>query len=421
MPLPKDMEACMHKVKKEYPHGRSKKEMSAKKAHKQHVAMCLNTENYQKPSIKKLIEGMTFKGYLVASSVLSESEVLDYIRSHPLYQEMRQDPDPAVQRKAATVAGNLNKQLAGMSAADAESYIEDALSDLHASLGGTTIGDWEGERAYQKRKEAEDFLGKMGDEWERAMGTSAETGEELPKSRKKAGAQQFTGDTDADARAEVDAMYANPDKYSRFADPRSAQPTGAYRGEFSQAEPDEQAERLAAARTQAKVQAPPGGEDLGKGSKKAAGRVIFDEMFGQARTGEIIQRIMNEVGLSKPHATTYFYTYKKEKESGGAAPRPSAPSAAPSQTSERPRGAPMPPWGETNRPAAPSAAPSKPTAAAPRSGGESKASVAQRIFDEMYGNTSPLEIKKRLQSEAGLTSAGASTYYYKMKGKADGR
>jgi hypothetical protein len=44
MPLPKDMDKCMSKVKKEYPSGRKKKgtKMSKKNVHKQHVAMCMN-------------------------------------------------------------------------------------------------------------------------------------------------------------------------------------------------------------------------------------------------------------------------------------------------------------------------------------------------------------------------------------------
>ena len=52
MPLPKDMEKCMHKVKKEFPEGRADKKKSKKEAHKQHVAMCLNNESF------------TFKDYL---------------------------------------------------------------------------------------------------------------------------------------------------------------------------------------------------------------------------------------------------------------------------------------------------------------------------------------------------------------------
>lgn len=44
MPLPKDMSACMHKVSDEFPQGRSKKPMSAKRAHRQHVAMCMRAQ-----------------------------------------------------------------------------------------------------------------------------------------------------------------------------------------------------------------------------------------------------------------------------------------------------------------------------------------------------------------------------------------
>lgn len=61
MPLPTDMEACMHKTKKEYgSHGRSKKSMGAKKAHKQRVAMCLKSSGQSKTESQML----TFKQFL---------------------------------------------------------------------------------------------------------------------------------------------------------------------------------------------------------------------------------------------------------------------------------------------------------------------------------------------------------------------
>lgn len=56
MPLPKDMGACMRKVKKEYPQGRSDKKKGKKAAHKQHVAMCMNAQEGAK---------MTFKDFLI--------------------------------------------------------------------------------------------------------------------------------------------------------------------------------------------------------------------------------------------------------------------------------------------------------------------------------------------------------------------
>lgn len=45
MPLPKDMDKCMSKVKKEFPSGRSSTPKNKKQAHKQHVAMCLNASH----------------------------------------------------------------------------------------------------------------------------------------------------------------------------------------------------------------------------------------------------------------------------------------------------------------------------------------------------------------------------------------
>ena len=66
MPLPKDMDKCMSKVKKEYPDGRSKKKKSKKAAHKQHVAMCLSAQ-----------EGhtMTFKEFLMEGTYDRDEEL----------------------------------------------------------------------------------------------------------------------------------------------------------------------------------------------------------------------------------------------------------------------------------------------------------------------------------------------------------
>jgi hypothetical protein len=71
MPLPKTMKGCMHKVSKEYPKGRSKKKMSKKAAHKQHVAMCLTaTES---------IHDMTFKDFLIMEMATGAKIVIDYM------------------------------------------------------------------------------------------------------------------------------------------------------------------------------------------------------------------------------------------------------------------------------------------------------------------------------------------------------
>jgi len=69
MPLPKTMKGCMHKVSKEYPDGRAKKKMSKKKAHKQHVAMCLNaTES---------VHDMTFTDFLLMEMATGAKIELD--------------------------------------------------------------------------------------------------------------------------------------------------------------------------------------------------------------------------------------------------------------------------------------------------------------------------------------------------------
>lgn len=59
MPLPKDMAACMHKAKEEFPNGRSKKKMGKKKAQKQRVAMCMNASEARQ---------MSFKDYLTETA-----------------------------------------------------------------------------------------------------------------------------------------------------------------------------------------------------------------------------------------------------------------------------------------------------------------------------------------------------------------
>lgn len=61
MPLPKNMEKCMSKVKDEFPEGRSDKKKSKKAAHKQHVAMCLNAKENQEMNF-------TLKDYLLIES-----------------------------------------------------------------------------------------------------------------------------------------------------------------------------------------------------------------------------------------------------------------------------------------------------------------------------------------------------------------
>ncbi len=49
-----------------------------------------------------------------------------------------------------------------------------------------------------------------------------------------------------------------------------------------------------------------------RGGKTQAAKAIFDEMFGENKPSVIIRRMMDEVGMSKPHATTYYYKFKKQ-------------------------------------------------------------------------------------------------------------
>lgn len=287
MPLPKDMDKCMKKVKKEYPEGRSDKKKSKKDAHKQHVAMCLNVKenNMSGSSIKSLIEGMTFSSFLVAESEMDSNSVKEYIRSLPPFQEMMKD------QQAKPAALKLAKRLADEFGDEPltdqiEDYVFDEIDELNSQYyHGTNVGDWKGEEEWQRKRAEDKEIESAAHKWEQTTGMDAETGEDIPKRRRSSGAR-----TGMDFSADKKAAQAQRDIAS-----------------FDQAPPPEQADRLSAARTQAAGAGAPR-----QGSKATQAREIFSEMYGQARPSEIIRRMMDEIGMSKPHATTYYYNMKKK-------------------------------------------------------------------------------------------------------------
>ncbi len=66
MPLPTNMKDCMVQMKKEYPHGRSKKKMSKQAAHAQRVAICMQATGQSNEGLRM----MTFKEFLMEGDVV---------------------------------------------------------------------------------------------------------------------------------------------------------------------------------------------------------------------------------------------------------------------------------------------------------------------------------------------------------------
>ncbi len=280
MPLPKKMDKCMSKVKKEFPEGRSDKKKSKKEAHKQHVAMCLNAqESY---SMKDLIDGMTLKSFLIAEAQMADpNTVRGYIQSLPPYQELKGSDQS--RGEAIKLARELMDELGGPDAqidqATAD-YVFDAFDELNSRHNqGMNVGDWKGEEEYKKKEQEDQDLESAIDKWEQTTGMDAETGAPVKKKRMGRGATMQKARFDK-AKQEVQA--------------------------FADAPASDQVDRVASARSQAQGASAPQ-----RGNKASAARAIFNEYFGEERPSAIIRRMMDEVGMSKPHATTYYYKFKK--------------------------------------------------------------------------------------------------------------
>lgn len=236
-------------------------------------------------SIKQLIEGMTFSTFLIVEQMpgMDESTVQGYIRSLPSYQEMIKDPQtkPAVLKLARNMMDEFGD---GPMDQNSQNYILDQFDDLSRETykSGAMVGDWKGEEEYRRQQEEQGDIDSAVDKWEQGTGMDAETGEDIaPKrQRMKRGATHQAG------------------KYAKAKQDMAS---------FADAPAPEQADRLATAKTQAV------GDKPARGAKMAGARAIFDEEFGESRPSAIIRRMMDEVGMSKPHATTYYYNFKKKR------------------------------------------------------------------------------------------------------------
>lgn len=286
MPLPKDMGACMRKVKKEYPEGRSDKKMSKKAAHKQHVAMCMNVqEGY---SLKDLVEGMTFSSFLIVEQMpgADTSTARGYMRSLPQYQEMM--ADQSVKPHALKLARQMVDEFGdGPIDSNAQDYILDRFDELSSQhYKGTSMGDWKGEADFQRRRSEERDIESAVQKWEQTTGMDAETGADIPEKRRR-----ISG-----ARTGMD-----------FEAGKKAQQAKADLAAFANAPAPEQADRLVAARSRVAAERTPR-----ENSKMSQARAIFGEDFGTKKASEIINRFVNELGMSKAGATTYYYGLKKK-------------------------------------------------------------------------------------------------------------
>ena len=290
MPLPKDMKSCMSYVKDKYPSGRTKENGKSKKAaHKQHVAMCMQASESEETKMQL----STFKEFLVEMTEEEENERIwgasdpmagfdsssmrQFIRSLPQYQELLKDKSnkPAALRLAREMVQEFGD---GPVDERVQDYVIDMFDDLSREhYKGTALGDWAGEEAYRKQREEEADIESAAKKWEQTTGMDAVTGEDLPKKRRATGARH------------TERLYTKAaQQMGRMGEPGAEPPA-----------PRERAPRPE--RT---------------GTKAAAARVIFNEKFGKEKPSVIIRQMMEELGMSKPHATTYYYNMKKKAEQG---------------------------------------------------------------------------------------------------------
>jgi len=125
-----------------------------------------------------------------------------------------------------------------------------------------------------------------------------------------------------------------------------------------------------------------------KGSKKQQAEVLYLELNdGKNDRHVIVDALMNDVGLSKPGATTYFHNLKKTLGFAG-------PDVIIKQKQKKEQ--------RTS------------SVTTHKAKKESKGSIAERVFLDMPG-ASKSEIVTRIVAEANTTPAGANTYYCAAK------
>lgn len=231
-------------------------------------------------SIKELIGGMTFSQFLMVEAApgMDQATVHGFARSLPQYQDLIRGQE--TRKPALALLKQLKNDLGdGPIDQQAMGYIEDQFDQLDSEIHGTmgaNIGDWRGEAEAEKRREREEREAQEADEAEAAARTEYQ------------GRRKRSARTGMDYRPDVKQRQAAADFAS-----------------FGDAGPDEQADRLAGAKAQVGV------PTARPGSKSTAMKAIFDEEFGTSKPSAIIRRMMDEVGVSKPHATTYYYKFKK--------------------------------------------------------------------------------------------------------------
>lgn len=278
------MHKCMSEWKDKHPKGRSDKKMSKKQAQKQAVAVCLDKTN---KSLKSLVEGMSFSSFLIVEAMpsMQQGDIRAYIRSLPTYQEMM--ADQSAKPEALRLAKQMWQEFGDQPVTpEVEDHVFDAFDELSSTkYKGSNLVDWGQEAARDQQDKDEEAIASAADKWEQATGMDAETGAPI-KRRMNRGATHQQGKFDQ-AKREMDA--------------------------FKDAPAPEQADRLSAAKTQAAGATAPQ-----RGAKSQIARAVFDENFGTEKPSQIIRKMREAVQeatgqeMSKAHATTYYYNFKKK-------------------------------------------------------------------------------------------------------------
>lgn len=266
------MGACMSEWKDKHPHGRAKKRMSKKEAQRQAVAACLQKTN----------EGLTLRGFL---GEMGSLDVREYIRNLPLYQELVKNPQ--TKPEALKLARSFVDEFKDGADNNVQSYIADEFDDLYRKATGrmgSNVGDWEGERAYQDRRQQEKDIESAARKWEQTTGMNAETGEDIPRDAR--GRVRHGARSGMEFRPEI--------KSARIA--RELKGHGDVRPEI--------ARRAASA---------PAGEHAyqgGESKSKRAADIVAEMLRSGARPAEIKARLRDELDMTAAGANTYYYKFK---------------------------------------------------------------------------------------------------------------
>lgn len=122
-------------------------------------------------------------------------------------------------------------------------------------------------------------------------------------------------------------------------------------------------------------------------SKSAQAFTIFKRHHGKKARREIVQEIVDKLGLAPSSANSYYQKFLHEGASTATSARRTSAKSNSSGSSGRGR-----PVDES-----------------------SKAGLARAIFKKVGAKKPRKDVIQQLISQAGLTAAGASTYYQKLK------